>query len=306
MINTVTLNPALDYFVELPALIHGKTNRTNRTSVASGGKGINVSIMSETLGMKSRATGFLAGFTGEEISRRLCEANIEDHFVQTGGMTRINIKIKEHLCAGSLCETEINGDGPDILPAHIESLFDVIDDFPSHDFLVLSGSIPRALSYDFYAQMMDLFRHKYFQIVLDTSGKGLERALSFEPFLIKPNRSELEELFEIRFSSQDDMISCCKELQYRGAKNILLSLGADGAILLDESGRIHRQKAPAGTVVASSGAGDSMVAGFLKGYMEKDMSHALRLSVAAGSATAFSAGIANKEAVYKIFEENRR
>ena len=304
MINTVTLNPALDYFVELKTLEIGETNRTVSSSLFAGGKGINVSTISKNLGINSSATGFLADFTGEEIANLITQIGIEDNFVRSLGKTRINIKLKE--IEQNSRETEINSDTLIIEDLHIEELMNKIENFKSGEYLVLSGNVPSSINPQIYANIMKKFAHKNFIYVLDTSGEAFKFAIKEKPFLIKPNIAELREYFSVDIDSEDDAILYCKKLQIQGAKNILLSLGSNGAILIDEEQNIYKRKAPKGKLVASSGAGDSMVAGFLVGYIEAEKSgkskqeifeYALKLSIASGSATAFSEGLAGYETI---------
>ena len=300
MINTVTLNPALDYFIEVDSLHRGKTNRAENTFVSLGGKGINVAVVAKRLGIPSRATGFLSGFTGEHIASEIERMAIENHFIRTEGLTRINIKLKENT---EQIETELNGTGVLLAEQHLKRLFDKIGALPDGEFLVLSGNVPSSMSPIIYAEIMDRFAHKNFQIVLDTSGKAFAEAISLKPFLIKPNLQELEEHFG-RLIDRADAPKYCKKLQMLGARNVLLSLGADGAVLLTEDGELFQQAAAIGKLVASSGAGDSMVAGFLAGWIEtRDHAYSLKLGAAAGGATAFSQGLAEKELIHRIFNE---
>ncbi len=299
MINTITLNPALDYFVELEQLRLGNTNRAEKSFVSIGGKGINVAVIAARLGMDVRATGFVAGFTGEHLLDELSQMGIDHRFVKVDGLTRINVKLKE---TTDQLETELNGCGMDIGENHLATLFDEIEKFPGGEYLVLSGNVPNTIPSDIYAQIMEKFAGK-FQFVLDTSGEAFAKALPFAPFLIKPNIHELIEFFgeEIDMSNA---IGYCEKLQHLGARNVLLSLGADGAILLTEEGFIIEQAAAEGKLVASSGAGDSMVAGFLAGWIQQNnYDHALKLGAAAGGATAFSEGLAQREMIDSIFGE---
>lgn len=300
MINTITLNPALDYFVEVDKLDFGKTNRTTDCSLYAGGKGINVAIVAHNLGVKSRATGFLAGFTGEEIARKLKEIGIDEQFVRADGHTRINIKLKENQMKSR--ETEINASGAEISAKDMDALYEIIEQFPNGEILALSGNVPSTMSADIYADIIERFAHKNFRIALDTSGDAFRHAIEKQPFLIKPNLSELEDFFACSIAD-DELAHYCKKLQALGAKNILLSMGSDGAMLLDENKEIYRLPAPKGKLVTSSGAGDSMVAGFLVGYFQtQNFAEAFRLSVAAGSATAFSYGLADGESIHLILK----
>ncbi len=300
MINTITLNPALDYFVEVDKLEFGKTNRTTDCSLYAGGKGINVAIVAHNLGVKSRATGFLAGFTGEEIAKQLKNIGIDEQFVRADGHTRINIKLKENKM--NLRETEINASGAGITSKDLDALHEIIEQFPNGEILVLSGNVPSTMNAAIYGDILERFAHKNFRIAIDTSGEALRHAIKKQPFLVKPNLSELEDFFGCSIAT-DELAYYCNKLQELGAKNILLSMGADGAMLLDENKTIHRLPAPQGKLVASSGAGDSMLAGFLVGYLQgKNFAEAFRLSVAAGSATAFSHGLADGESIHRILK----
>lgn len=302
MINTITLNPALDFFVEIPHLEMGETNRTTSSKIFAGGKGINVSTIVKNLGLESNATGFISGFTGEEISQLIKVAGIGDDFVRVNGITRVNIKIKENDLP-SPRETEINSDTLIIEDKHIEELMRKISTFKDGEYLVLSGNVPKSISSNIYADIMKQFEYKNFKYVLDTSGEAFGKAIKYKPFLIKPNIAELKEYFKVDIKNNEEAISYCRKLQQEGAKNVLLSLGSDGAILLDENGKTYQMNAPKGKLVASSGAGDSMVAGFLVGYIkEQNFEYALKLAIASGSATAFSEGLASYQTIYDIIK----
>lgn len=293
MIYTVTLNPAIDYVVQLPgSLTPGAINRSLREDYQFGGKGINVSRVLQALGHDSTALGFIAGQTGTWLEAGVEAMGLTARFIRTEGMTRINVKVRGNE------ETEINGLGPQVTGTAINALFDQLDRLLPGDVLVLSGSIPGNLSDETYGMMLNRVRYRDITTVVDASGSLLIRALPCRPFLIKPNRRELEELFGTVLNTDEEILSCARELQERGARNVLVSLGGDGALLLDETGNVHRVHCPQGTVVNSVGAGDSMVAGFLAGWLEtKDYGHALKLGTAAGSATAFSLGLAEKEMI---------
>lgn len=303
MINTVTLNPALDYFVEVGNLALGETNRTTKSNIFAGGKGINVSTIAKNLGQNSSATGFIAGFTGEEISRLIKIEGINDDFVRAEGSTRINIKLKENNLE-SPRETEINSDSLIIKNFHIEELMKKIEKFNDEEYLVLSGNVPKTIDSNIYAEIMQKFEYKNFKYVLDTSGDAFKKAIKYRPFLIKPNIAELIEYFNTDIKTNEEAINYCKKLQEEGARNILLSLGGDGAIFIDENQNVYQMKAPKGKLIASSGAGDSMVAGFLVGYInEKSFEYALKLAIASGSATAFSEGLASCKTIYDILKK---
>lgn len=299
MIYTVTLNPAIDYVVQLPkALIPGQINRSLQEDYQYGGKGINVSSVLKALGHDSTVLGFSAGQTGDWLEAGVREKGLNARFIRIGGMTRINVKVKADE------ETEINGMGPVVTGDAANALHDQLDRLLPGDVLVLSGSVPGSMGADTYAVILNRVRHRGITTVVDASGDLLVRSLPFRPFLIKPNRRELEELFGIVVDNDSKILACAAELQKRGARSVLVSLGSDGALLLDETGKPHRIHSPAGTVVNSVGAGDSMVAGFLAGWLETgDYGYALKLGTAAGSATAFSLGLADRNRIDAVLRE---
>lgn len=296
MIYTVTLNPAIDYVVQLPGrLIPGSINRTLWEDYQYGGKGINVSQVLKNLGHDSIVLGFAAGQTGLWLLDGVRHLGLTARFIRVEGMTRINVKVH----GGE--ETEINGLGPVVTDEAIYALQDQLDRLQPGDVLVLSGSIPGCMGDDTYAMILNRLQCRNITAVVDASGSLLIRALPYRPFLIKPNRQELEALFRTALNTDDEILACARELQQRGARNVLVSLGKDGAMLLDETGTSHRIQCPQGTVVNSVGAGDSMVAGFLAGWLETgDYSYALKLGTAAGSATAFSPGLAEKDQIHQF------
>ena len=294
MIYTLTLNPAIDYVVQLDhPLTSGAINRTHAEVFQFGGKGINVSNVLRTLGHPTTALGFIAGFTGLGLEEELQKLGLATDFIRLPeGNTRINMKIK-----GSE-ETEINGSGPSIPEEALCQLFYQLDKLVSGDVLVLSGSAPKSVSADIYASILRRLTDKAIATVVDASGPLLTKTLPHHPFLIKPNRQELEELFCTTLSSDEEILSCARKLQIQGARNVLVSLAGQGALLLDEAGKVHRKPCPSGQIVNSVGAGDSMVAGFIAGWLQTgDYDYALRLGIAAGSATAFSLGLADKAAI---------
>lgn len=293
MIYTVTFNPALDYVIHVEDLKLGMVNRTAQEAVFYGGKGINVSWVLKNLGVDSVALGFLAGFTGTAIEDGLKKNGIQTDFIRLSeGMSRINIKLK----AGE--ETEINGSGPEIKQEAIAQLFQKLEALQEGDVLVLAGSIPACLPDDIYEQIMKALEHKKIRIVVDATKDLLKNVLKYHPFLIKPNNHELGEMFGKVLSGDEEIIYYAKELQKAGAVNVLISMAGDGAILVEESGSVHKIGVPKGKVKNSVGAGDSMVAGFLAGYLQtEDYEEALKMGTAAGSATAFSEGLAEKELV---------
>lgn len=294
MIYTVTFNPAIDYVVQLSQpLTPGKINRNAAEDFQFGGKGINVSNVLNSLGFQNTALGFIAGFTGAALEQGLQNMGLSTRFIPVReGMTRINVKIKAGL------ETEINGLGPVITPADMDALYAQLDQLRSGDILVLSGSIPSCLPGDTYKSIMEHLRSRDISIVVDATGELLLNVLPYRPFLIKPNNHELGEIFGTIPVTDEEILDCARRLQAMGGRNILVSLAGDGALLLDETGRSHRVPCPKGQVVNSVGAGDSMVAGFLAGWLERgDYTHALKTGIAAGSATAFSLGLATGEQI---------
>ena len=299
MIYTVTFNPALDYVVGVEDLTLGMVNRTNKEAIFYGGKGINVSTVLHALGRESVALGFVAGFTGMEIENGVKAQGVATDFIHLKeGMSRINIKIK------SAEETEINGQGPTISADALEQLFAKIDALKDEDVLVLAGSIPNTMPDDIYEKIMARLEGKNIHIVVDATNDLLRNVLKYKPFLIKPNNHELGEMFGVTLKTDEEIEHYAKELQKQGARNVLISMAGDGAILIDETGKCHKIGVPQGTVKNSVGAGDSMVAGFLAGYLEKkDYNHALRMGTASGSATAFSEGLASKELVYELLQQ---
>lgn len=298
MIYTITFNPAIDYVVRLESLTEGIVNRTREETIHCGGKGINVSTVLTSLGVENVALGFLAGFTGDAVENALQKKGVHTDFIRLqSGMTRINVKIQH----GNETETEINGRGPDIGPAALALLYKKLDAVADGDILVLAGSIPAGMPGDLYEKIMAALQEKKVRVVVDATGELLLKVLRYRPFLIKPNRYELGELFGRTLKTEDDVRACAAKLQDRGARNVLVSLGGDGAILLDETGEFQQIGVPRGTVRHSVGAGDSMVAGFLAGYLKLGTySYALRTGAAAGSATAFSDELATREDVLKL------
>lgn len=296
MIYTVTFNPAIDYVVQLPGgLTLGAINRNDAEAFQFGGKGINVSNVLNALGHRNTALGFIAGFTGEGLEKGLQSMGVDTRFIRAEGMTRINVKVK------ATEETEINGIGPVITDAHMAALSAQLDTLEEGDVLVLSGSIPGCLPGDTYEKIMAQLQGKGISIVVDATRELLVNVLKYHPFLIKPNNHELGEIFGKVLTSDQEIITCAKKLQDQGGRNILVSMAGDGALLLDEMGNVHRIGCPKGQVVNSVGAGDSMVAGFLAGWLETgDYGYALKLGTAAGSATAFSLGLADKDSILHL------
>lgn len=296
MIYTVTFNPALDYVIKVDNLTLGTVNRTKQEDVYCGGKGINVSIVLKHLGYDSTALGYIAGFTGKEISDRVADMGVTSDFITLrDGMSRINVKIK------SQEESEINGQGPMIHDDELEMLFEKLNQLQDGDILVLAGSIPNTLPEDIYEKIMEHLQGKDIRIVVDATKDLLLNVLKYHPFMIKPNNHELGEMFGVVLKSEEEIIEYAKKLQERGARNVLISMAGDGAILVTEDGTTFKSETPKGVVKNSVGAGDSMVAGFVAGYMEEgSYEKALKLGIATGSATAFSEGLAEKELIDQL------
>ena len=302
MIYTVTFNPAIDYIIRLNNFETGKINRVTYEQVLGGGKGINVSIVLGNLGHKSTAMGFLAGFTGAEIVRQLRTFNAADDFVELEeGFSRINVKAKADV------ETEINGQGPKISESKRDELFQKLSKLGEGDTLVLSGSIPNTLPDDMYERTLEPLQNKGIRIVVDAEKGLLLKVLKFHPWLIKPNNHELGDMFGVTLKTNEEIVEYAKKLQDKGARNVLISMAGDGAILLTEDGKDYFSPAPKGTLVNSIGAGDSMVAGFIAGYEESkgDYLKAFHMGLATGSASAFSENLATRpevEALLKTLE----
>lgn len=296
MINTITLNPSLDYVVKVDNFKADALNRISSEQIYAGGKGINVSIVLKNLGVDNTALGYVAGFTGDEILRQIKDHNVDCDFVKLeSGMSRINVKLK------SDGETEINGAGPDISEKDLESLYEKINKLGKGDFLILSGSIPRSVPDDIYERIMKSLLDKEVEFIVDATKDLLLKVLKYRPFLIKPNHHELAEMFNVELKNDEDIIAYGKKLQEMGAKNVLISMAGDGAILLPENGEPIKREVPKGILKNSVGAGDSMVAGFLCGYLKnKDLGEAFKMGIATGSASAFSEELATKEEVENL------
>ena len=297
MIYTVTFNPALDYIMHADNISIGETNRSTSEEIYIGGKGINVSLVLHELGTESTALGFVAGFTGDEVVNRLTEKGVLCDFVRLPhGNIRINVKLKGN------AETEINGKGPDIPEKEYSAFLEKIKALSDGDTIILAGSIPGSLPNTVYADILAMLSDKNINTVVDASGKLLLNVLEYKPFLVKPNTAELSEMFGVKIQSEEEIIHYAERLRKMGARNVLVSRAAEGAILLSEDGNIHRIKAAVGKAVNSVGAGDSMVAGFISGYMEAgDYAHALKLGTACGAATAFSSDLAERSFIDEIF-----
>ena len=299
MIYTVTLNPSIDYVVRLSNLTAGITNRTDSEEYYFGGKGINVSCVLAELDIDSTALGFTAGFTGEAIENGIRNNRITTDFIRLReGISRINIKIK----AGE--ETEINGQGPHINDDELNSLFEKLDHIHNGDTLILAGSVPNTLPDDVYERMLERLKDKDIRIVVDATKKLLVNSLKYKPFLIKPNRQEISEIFDVPVETEEDTEKYAKKLMEMGAQNVLISLGGDGAMLIDEFGNKHKMGVVKEKVINTVGSGDSMVAGFVAGYeKEKSYPYALKLGSACGNATAFLPGRATKEKINDILNK---
>lgn len=305
MIYTVTFNPSLDYIVSVNDFQLGLTNRTETEMMLPGGKGINVSIVLKQLGIDNTSLGFVAGFTGEEIIRRLKESGVNADFIKIpAGNSRINVKLK------NIDGTEINGMGPEITPDKLEKLFAQLDQLKAGDALVLAGSIPKSMPNNIYRDILKHLENRNIMIVVDATGDLLMNVLQYHPFLIKPNNHELGELFDVKITTKQQVVPYAKKLQEMGAGNVLVSMGGQGAVLVAENGEVYMAEAPKGELKNSVGAGDSMVAGFLTGWIEqREYEHAFRMGVSTGSASAFSENLATKaevEVVYAKCEVKRQ
>ena len=299
MVYTVTFNPSLDYIVGVDEFKTGKVNRTAEELILPGGKGINVSTILMNLGIDSTAFGFAAGFTGEEIIREVEAMGIRSDFIKIdSGISRINLKLK------NIDGTEINGSGPEISEEKIEELLRKLDILGEGDILVLAGSIPASMPADMYSTIMERLQHKNVTFIVDATKDLLINVLKYKPFLIKPNNHELGELFDVKLTTREEVIPYGKKLQKQGARNVLISMAGEGAVLVAEDGSVYEAPAPKGTLVNAVGAGDSMVAGFTAGWIEKkDYRHAFYMGVSAGSASAFSEYLATKEEIMDLYEK---
>ena len=300
MIYTVTFNPAIDYVVHMSdELLAGMTNRTLSEECYFGGKGINVSTVLKNLGYDSTALGFVAGFTGSAIEESVKKRGIKADFITLPeGISRINVKIKGQE------ETEINAQGPSIPEAALDELFDKLAALSDEDVLILAGSIPSSLPRDIYERILALLDGKGVRIVVDATGELLKNVLKYHPFLIKPNNHELGEMFGKTLTTTSEYLEYGAKLQEMGARNVLISLAGDGALLLTEDGDSYSMPAPKGVVRNSVGAGDSMVAGFIAGYLKSgSYEEALKLGTAAGSATAFCDDLADAETISNIYDK---
>ena len=296
MIYTVTFNPSLDYTIRIKNFEVGTLNRTNYEEIRVGGKGVNVSIVLTSLGVENIALGFIAGFTGDQIESGMQQLGCKTEFIRLPqGFSRINIKLQDET------ETEMNGMGPAVSISECERFMMNIKRLKPGDTLVLSGSIPSSMPQDMYEQILDAVDTDKIRVVVDTSSNLLRRTLAYHPFLIKPNLIELGELFGRSLIDYDDIVGCAKHLQEEGARNVLVSMGSAGAILVTDEGQVFSAPAPSGDLVDSIGAGDAMVAGFLAGYLERNsMVDGFAKGLAAGSATAYTQGLATREEISAI------
>lgn len=297
MIYTVTFNPSLDYIVEVENFKMEATNRTSFEQMLPGGKGINVSFVLKNLGVDSTAIGFLAGFVGEEIEKKVEAEGIKAQFLKLEeGVSRINVKIR------NINGMEINGMGPDISTQKVDELMARIDTLESGDTLVLAGSIPQTMPDSIYMDIMARLESRGIMVVVDATKDLLMNVLAYKPFLIKPNNHELGEIFGVTLQTREEVVPYARKLQEKGARNVLVSMAGEGAVLIDENGNVHMSEAPQGKVINAVGAGDSMVAGFLAGWMLKsDYEYAFRMGLATGSASAFSEKLATQEEVESVY-----
>ena len=295
MIYTVTFNPSLDYIVSVDDFKLGLTNRTSSELILPGGKGTNVSTVLKNLGLESTALGFVAGFTGNEIVKRLNDMGIKSDFISIeNGISRINLKLK------SIDGTEINGAGPDISEEKVNELRDKLNQLKEGDVLVLAGSIPSSMSDNIYRDIMADLKDRGVMIVVDATKDLLLNVLEYHPFLIKPNNHELGEIFDVKLTTREEVIPYGRKLQEKGARNVLVSM----AVLIAEDGQVFDAPAPKGKLINGVGAGDSMVAGFVAGWIEKqDYEYAFHMGVASGSASAFSENLATKEEIINVYNQ---
>ena len=298
MIYTVTFNPSLDYIVSVDDFKLGLTNRTSSELILPGGKGTNVSTVLKNLGFESTALGFVAGFTGNEIVKRLNDMGIKSDFISIeNGISRINLKLK------SIDGTEINGAGPDISEEKVNELMDKLNQLKEGDVLVLAGSIPSSMSDNIYRDIMADLKDRGVMIVVDATKDLLLNVLEYHPFLIKPNNHELGEIFDVKLTTREEVIPYGRKLQEKGARNVLVSMAGEGAVLIAEDGQVFDTPAPKGKLINGVGAGDSMVAGFVAGWIEKqDYEYAFHMGVASGSASAFSENLATKREISEVLK----
>lgn len=299
MIYTLTLNPALDYYIEVPHYKEGAVNRTVSECITCGGKGINVSIVLSRLGVENTALGFVGGFTGAELERRLETEGVKTDFLKLEeGNTRINVKLKTDT------ESDFNASGPDINKEDVEKLYQKLNSLNENDFLLLSGSIPSSLPCTIYSDIAKIASSKKVKLIIDAEKELLTDALAYKPFLVKPNHYELGEIFGKKLAVKEDIIDAAKKLQSMGAANVYVSMAKDGGILLCEKGVVYSSPPPRGKLVNSTGAGDSLVAGFLSEYIAtNDYKKAFFKGLSAGSATAFSKDLATKDEIMELYSQ---
>ena len=300
MYYTITLNPAIDYIINLEKLSAGELNRSVKEKLLPGGKGINVSVVLSSFGIENTAFGFTAGFTGRELEKMLFEQNIKSDFIYlTEGKTRINIKIKENN------ETEINTCGPNITEEDLKKLFEKLNIIKNGDFLILSGSIPKTVPQSIYLDIVEYISGKKINLVIDAEKEILLPTLKYNPFLIKPNLYELETIFEVKLSTKAEIVKAAQSLQNQGAKNVFISMGSDGGIFVSEEKDVFFSPAPYGKLINSTGAGDSAVAGFLAQYeKDKNFRNAFLMGICSGSASAFSENLATKEEAENLYRHH--
>lgn len=311
MIYTITFNPALDYISQVENFEIGKINRTQSEKILPGGKGLNVSIVLKNLGIENTAIGFIAGFTGKELRRAIEEYGIKTDFIEVkNGITRINVKITSKEQAKKIDdeikqeETALNGIGPEITEENINQLLEKIQNMKKEDIVVLSGNVPKGVQNDIYEKICKILSQKNITFIVDSTRELLINVLKYKPFLIKPNKEELEETFKIKINTKEEIIKNAQKLQSMGAENVLISLGGDGAILVTKENKEYYSKAPKGKVLNTVGAGDSMVAGFLAGYIEnREYEKAFKIGIATGSASAFSMDLATRAQVEMLLKE---
>ena len=297
MVYTVTFNPAIDYVVHTGDMVLGQVNRSNAEEMYFGGKGINVSIVLKELGIESKALGFVAGFTGEAIEKGVSQMGVHTDFVKLEkGNSRINVKIK------SAEETELNGQGPDIDDEAIAKLFEKLDKLTDGDTIILAGSIPNSLPSDIYERIIERLSDRKIKVVVDATKDLLMNVLKYKPFLIKPNNHELGEIFGVKLETRESVVEYAQKLLEMGAENVIISMAGEGAVFVNGNGEVYMREAPKGKLVNGVGAGDSMVAGFIAGYLtEKNLLHAFKLGLSSGSASAFSENLATKEEIMKVY-----
>lgn len=299
MIYTITFNPALDYISQVDKFEIGKINRTQTEKILPGGKGLNVSMVLNNLGIKSTALGFIAGFTGDKLKAEIEQKGIKADFIEVEkGITRINVKISSNE------ETALNGNGPEITEKNIKQLLEKIEKITKKDIVILAGNIPKCINNDIYEIICKKLQQNNVTFVVDATKELLMNVLKYKPFLIKPNKEELEETFKEKIETKEDIIAHAKKLQEMGAQNVLISLGGEGAILITSDNKEYFSKTPKGKVVNTVGAGDSMIAGFIAGYIKSgDFEHAFKMGIATGSASAFSMDLATAKEVEILLKE---